>query len=193
MEILRKITIKTAGGFSIARIKEVMEAAKLAEGASVDLLKIVGISTSAKTGQTDKGQFTKLMGEFAATDLTTGAMFQSQQCILPEFVGGVLGAALAGNSSGVEFAFKIGARRKDTSVTGYEFVVLPLMESKSTDRMQALLALAGIDPTAKPAALAAPTPAVDPAPTPAADPTPAPAADPAPADKGGKGGKGGKT
>lgn len=187
MEILRKITIKTCGNFSIARIKEVMAAAKLEDGQSVPLLKIAGQSTGAKTGQTDKGQFTKLLGSFIGTDMTTGALYQSGQCILPEFIGGTLGSALMGGES-VRFAFEIGARRKDNAITGYEFVIKPLIDTKPTDAMAELMSLAGIK---------APAPALDAPAAPAApaDPAPAPAApaDPAPAaDKPAKGGKGGK-
>lgn len=181
MEILRKVTIKSAGNFTIARIKEVMTAASLAEGASVPIIKVAGEATGAKTGQTDKGEYTKLLGSFIATDLTTGALYQSGQCILPEFVGGTLGAALrgAGSSGGsVRFAFEIGVRRKDTAITGYEYTVTPLMQSQQSDAMKELAALAGIDLTKAPPALPpAAAPAVESAP---AAPAAAPA-DPAPA------------
>lgn len=188
MEILRKITIKTCGNFSIARIKEVMAAAKLEDGQSVPLLKIAGQSTGAKTGQTDKGQFTKLLGSFIGTDMTTGALYQSGQCILPEFIGGTLGSALMGGES-VRFAFQIEARRKDNAITGYEFVIKPLIDTKPTDAMAELMSLAGIKAPDAPAlaAPAAPAAPADPAPAPAAPAAPAPTA-----DKGGKGAKGGK-
>ncbi len=153
MEILRKITIKTCGGFSIARIKEVMADAKLEEGQSTPLLRIAGQSTGAKTGQTDKGQFTKLLGSFVGTDMTTGEQFQSGQCILPEFIGGTLGSALLAGES-VRFAFEISARRKDNAITGYEFAIKPLIDTKPTDAMAELMALAGMAPAAP--ALSAP-------------------------------------
>lgn len=174
MQIVRKITIKTCGNFTVARIKEVMAAANLADGASIPLLKIVGETTSAKTGQTDKGTFTKLGGSFIGTDLTTGELFQSGVCILPDFVGAQLGAALQQGES-VRFAFEIGAQRADTAITGYAFVIKPLIETKPANAMLELMELAGIKTPAAPA-LAAPA-------TPAA---PAPAAKPAAPAKGGK-------
>lgn len=175
MEIVRKLTIKSCGGFTVARIKELVT--KVVEGESVALLKIAGNSTGAKTGQTDKGEYTRLLGSFIGTDLITGELFQSGQCILPDFVGGVLGDALKSGQS-IRFAFEIHARRKDTAITGYEYAVKPLMTAESSDAMKELAALAGIDLSKAPPALppaAAPAPAADPA------PTPAPAVDPAPA------------
>ncbi len=174
MQIVRKITIKTCGNFTVARIKEVMAAANLADGQSVPLLKIVGETTSAKTGQTDKGTFTKLGGSFIGTDLTTGELFQSGVCILPDFVGAQLGAALQQGES-VRFAFEIGAQRADSGTAGYAFVIKPLIETKPANAMLELMALAGIKAPEAPA-LAAPA-------TPAA---PAPAATPAAPAKGGK-------
>lgn len=156
MEMLRKLTIKAAGGWTTAKIKEQIESAKLENGQSIGIIKVVGKTTGAKTGQTDKGTYVKLTGEFFATDLTTGEAFSSASCILPNFVSESIAAALA-QSPSVEFALEIGVKRNDTSVTGYEFTVRPLIEAKPSDTMMALLNAAGIDPAAK----ALPAPAAD--------------------------------
>lgn len=164
MQIIRKITIKTCGDFTVKRIKELLS--KVEEGQSVDLLKVAGLATGAATGQTDKGQFTRLSGQFVGTDLTTGELYQSGQCILPEYIGSQLGAALMmQDGKAVQFAFKIAAKRKDSALTGYEYAVSPLIDSRPTDAMSELMKLAGIeakaDPTlpAPPSAPAVKTPA----------------------------------
>lgn len=160
MQILRKLTIKTCGDFTIAKIRKHLQDAagyeadgkpkEIPDGLSVDLIKIAGESTGAATGQTDKGSFTKLTGSFVGTDLTTGELYQSGQCILPEFIGSQLGAALLNNQGqAVNFAFLIAAKYKANAVTGYEFAIKPLIETKPTDSMARLMALAGIE--AKPA------------------------------------------
>ena len=184
MKILRKLTIKTCGDFSIAKIKKLLIAAhgsKDAEGKdidpedgrSVELLKIAGECVRAKSGQTDKGSFTRLEGQFVGTDLTTGELYQSGACILPEFIGAQLGAAVLGaNGSAVQFAFKILAKWKANAITQYEYEVESLMESKPTDSMARLLALAGIDAESKPKQLQAPA-------APAAETSPAEPAKPA--------------
>lgn len=152
MQILRKLTIKTCGDFTIAKIKKTLaaqhadEKGDMVDGATSDLLKIAGEVTRAKSAQTDKGEYTRLEGSFVGTDLTTGELFQSGVCILPQFIGAQLGSAVLGaNGGAVEFAFLIQAKAKANSVTGYEFAVHPLMESKPTDSMQRLMALAGIE------------------------------------------------
>lgn len=144
MQILRKLTIKSCGDFTIAKIKGLLKEA--AEGSVVDLLKIAGESVGASTGETDKGSFTKLMGSFVGTDLTTGEMYQSGVCILPEFVGAQLGAAVLQSQGAVQFAFKIGAKRVDSAITGYAYVISPIGEVAQTDTQKRLLVLMGETP-----------------------------------------------
>ncbi len=183
---VKKLTIKTCGDFSAPRLRELLLAlgpivdgkpTAPPDGTALDIIKIAGEATSAQTGQTDKGAYTKLGGTFIGTDLTTGELYSSKACILPEFIGAQLGDALlsAGeNGTSVQFAFQITVKQKASAVTGYEFGIKSLMQSAPTDAQARLMALAGIEaPTPR---LAAPAPA-------AADPAPAaaPAADPAPA------------
>jgi hypothetical protein len=143
-EILRKLTIKNCG-FSVAVIKEA-----LGENASVELLKIVGISKSAQPGQTPLGDYLKLIGTFKAVNLITGVVFVASSCILPNFVSEGIGAALL-DGDNVEFALQLGVKAKPTSVTGYEFTVRPLIEAKANDAMEKLLALSGFNETPAPA------------------------------------------
>lgn len=145
-EILRKLTIKNCG-FDIANIKEA-----LGENASVELLKIVGISKSAQAGQTSLGDYLKLVGSFKGVNLITGEMFEASSCILPNFITESIAAALT-DGSNVEFALQIGVRSKPSSVTGYEYTMRPLIEPKPNDAMEKLLALSAF---AEPLALAAP-------------------------------------
>lgn len=133
MEQLRKLTIKTAG-FDIAAVK-----AAVAEGkGKAALLNIAGIVNSAKPGQTDKGEFLKLFGEFRAVNLQTGEQFTSGQAILPNFIADQFAGVLA-QAGTVEFALQIGAKEDKASVTGYQFTVSSLVESKASDRMQELI------------------------------------------------------
>lgn len=197
MEILRKITIKSCGDFTQARVREVIAKTVspktgkpgLEDGESVAIIRVVGTASGAKSGQTEKGTYTKLAGNFVGTDLTTGALYQSGQCILPEFVGAQLGAALlGGGAEGVDFAFEITAKRDDSAVTGYSYGVKPLIETKASDKMTELMAKAGIAlPSANaPAALANnAAPAAAPA-APAAAPAAPAAAPAAPAKSAGK-------
>lgn len=154
MEIARRITLRTVGLMQ----SDILIALKDQE--KVGLLKVAGVTTEAKTGQTDKGEYTRLLGEFIAQNLLTGEVFQSGQCILPSFLSEQLAAALKASDS-VEFALLIGARADKTSVTGYVYTAQPLVNAEPTARMSKLLTAAGIAP-----ALPAPAPA-EPEPDPA--------------------------
>lgn len=136
-EILRKITLKTTG-FDKAGIT-----AALGDQRATELLRVVGVTTSAAPGQTDLGEFLKLHGTFKAINVHTGEAFESTVAILPNFIAQSLAAALE-SSPEVEFGLSIGAKTAK-SVTGYEFTVRPLVEAKPSDKMAALIEAAGMD------------------------------------------------
>lgn len=153
VEILRKLTIKNAG-FSVGVIKELVSE----ENPKVDLLKIVGITTGARPGQTDKGEYLRLLGDFRAVNMTTGETFQAASCILPSFISDSLGEALK-QSQSVEFAIMVGVKHAADAITGYEYTVTPLIESKPSDKMAALLSASGYqEPIKLPAPKAAKEP-----------------------------------
>lgn len=148
-EISRKITLRTCG-LTVDAIKDALK--ESAEGADRELLKVAGVTVACAVGQTDKGEFIRLKGEFVAVSQITGEQFTSAECILPTFLGTTLQTALA-QSEQVEFALSIGARKSAKSVTGYEFIARPLIKAEPNARMAKLLAVAGMD---KPLELAAP-------------------------------------
>ena len=145
MEILRKLTIKNCG-WNTSELK-----AAVAKAPQTDILKIAGVITSIRPGQTQLGEYAELGGQFQAVNLATGEMFQSAKSILPTFIADPMVEASKGGSE-VEFAIQIGVKRNDTSVVGYEFSVKPLVEPKVSDKLAKLLDLAKIEPKKKLAA-----------------------------------------
>lgn len=157
MEILRRITLRNAG----LTVKEIKTATLAAgEGVNVPLLKIVGDTTEAKTGQTDKGEFTALLGDFVSVNLLTGEQFQSGKAILPNFISEVLSAALNASQS-VTFALEIGAKADESAVTGYVYTTRSLVDAEPSDKMKRLLAAANIDTSKRLEAPKADTPEAD--------------------------------
>lgn len=146
-EILRKLTIKGCG-FGVTTIKEIVNK----DNEKADLLKVVGITTGAKAGQTDKGEYLKLMGDFRAVNMQTGETFQAASCILPSFISDSLAEALK-SSPRVEFAIMVGAKYDASAITEYIYTVTPLIQAKESDQMAALLAHSGAN---EPVKLAAP-------------------------------------
>lgn len=151
MELVRKLTIRSCGGWTKARILRELHKASgkgdnedTPDGTSLKVCKITGRTTSAKTGQSENGEYTALLGEFVGLDMVTGEVFNSGKCILPNFVSETIAAALL-ESQAVEFALEIGAVAKEDAATGYEFTVRPLVNTEPTDNMKRLLTAAGID------------------------------------------------
>ena len=74
-EIARKITLRTCG-CTVEAIKAAV--GDLKEGEGVELLKIAGVTTSCAVGQTDKGEFIRLNGEFLAVNQITGELVNAE-------------------------------------------------------------------------------------------------------------------
>lgn len=184
MTPLKKMTIKTCGDFSPSKLRAKLLAlgptqtdpdgttkkVMPPDGTPLPIIKIAGEASSAETGSTPLGAYTLLIGQFIGTDLTTGELYSSKKCILPDYIGSELGAALlnAGvEGQSVNFAFEIICKQKASSVTGYEYGIRSLMNIEPTDTAKRLMALAGIvaptkqlelsnvDPVAQAATLAA--------------------------------------
>lgn len=60
------------------------------DGSSVDLFRISGIATGVKRGDGNYGEWSMLIGEFAARNADTGEIFESGQAIIPGSVGAEL-------------------------------------------------------------------------------------------------------
>ena len=142
MNIVKKLTLKTCGNFTSGRIKKELDAAKIDEGAALPLLKFAGEATSAQTGQTEKGTFTRFRGMFVGTDLVTGEIYTANEAILPEFLGAQLAENLT--QGPCAFAFEFSAIRQDTAIYGYAWAQKSLVEVKVSDRTRELMKLAGI-------------------------------------------------
>jgi len=136
MEMLRKMTIKTIG-FDVATVKMA-----LGETESVELFRIAGICNEGQPGQTDKGEYLRLKGEFRGVNLITGEMFESAVAILPDFITDRISEAL--RAGPVEFALEVGVKRDPSSVTGYQYTARPLVEAKPSDRLAGLLQASGM-------------------------------------------------
>jgi len=138
--IIRRLTLRTAG------LTKSFIQKNLPEGGSMPLLRIAGETTEAKVGQTDKGEYIRLLGNFFAQNMTNNEQFQSAQCILPTFISEPLAAALRVSQS-VDFALEIHATEDADSAVGYVFSVKSLQQAEPTDKMKRLMLAAGIKDT----------------------------------------------
>ena len=113
--LIRKITAKSVCGK--------MEAPKKA----TRLFSVFGIATKTKTGSTDYGSWTALVGRFEAINIETGEVFEAPQCFLPEPLNTMIAEALdevddEGErvNKSLGFSVEIGIKPSDVPI-GYEY------------------------------------------------------------------------
>lgn len=104
------------------------------------LMRVVGIASDIKTGEGDNGPWTGLKGQFKATNLVTGEVFQSGQCFLPGVASDMVEGALKSGASAVEFGFDISVVFDENSATSYVYYAEPLFDTAENDPVALLSA-----------------------------------------------------
>jgi len=153
MQIERKITI---GGINGIRkgFKDVTESRLVA--------RILGIASEALREDGALGEYVKFKGEFRAIN-QDGEEFASAVCFLPKPADDLLESAIknAGGKS-VNFGFDIFVHPNENVAIGYEYKVKPLLETKPSDPLAALMgAIAPLQLAAPKAAPGPDAPAAD--------------------------------
>lgn len=141
--LLRKISPRTV-------IAEKIGTLAPKEGApAVDLLKVFGVATGTKTGETQYGEWTALTGMFEAVRVSDGARFQGGACFLPGAAGEMLIGALRASKekdpdASVHFAVMIGVKgiTKRDGTAGYEFTTREIVKVQQADALADLRAKA---------------------------------------------------
>jgi hypothetical protein len=131
LKAVRKITIKSVYG------PINLEKLIAAPDRKLRLLNVLGIVRKLQPGETDKGPFVKMIGDFKATNLETGEVFRSGACILPNFVADmIVGAMDTGRA--VQFAFEIQCRYSDDAISKYVYDVISLLPPSESDELAML-------------------------------------------------------
>ena len=130
--LIRKISAKSVCG----KVEKPKKATKL--------FIVGGIANKVKTGDSQYGPWTALVGQFEATNIETGEVFVGPQCFLPEPMNGMIAAALEmvddddkRLNSSVQFAVEVGVKPADNTV-GYEYTAKEIMKSDSADPLAAI-------------------------------------------------------
>jgi hypothetical protein len=137
MEILRKMSVGAINGVN-GGFKDVTETRHVA--------RIMGIVRGVETKETNIGRSYKFTGEFRGIN-EHGEEFSSPVCYLPNPADSMLVEAFtAANGQQVGFAFDVFVtpKPKRNSVDlGYEYKIKPLLETKPSDPLAALMESAG--------------------------------------------------
>lgn len=128
-ELFKKISVKTICGKP-----------KAPEPGKVKwLMEVFGVASGIKKGETDKGPWYAFTGAFQAMNMDTGQIARSGVLFLPDVAGNLLlGELDREENKAVEFAFRIGVRGDEDSVTGYVYVAEPLMPVAENDPIELL-------------------------------------------------------
>ena len=122
MNVIKKISVKTCFGGK----KEIFA------NIDSDILRVYGKARGTKSDVSQYGTWTAFIGSFRAVNLVTGEEFASSKIFLPNQAEEMLLGVLGGNDV-VDFGFDIGVSENETSATGYEFTVKPLLQPKEED------------------------------------------------------------
>lgn len=173
MKLVKKITLSDCGiDMKAALLTAIMPAAVTGKddkgnvtmadtGPGVPLLRIMGVVNGAKPGTRTMpdgkvSEWLTFKGQFEATNLLTGEVYQSGTCIMPGALPDLLFGAIKGADDDfktAQFAVEIGAHYDKSAITSYVYDTKTLLEPKESDAMAALKAL--IAPATAPA-IAAP-------------------------------------
>jgi hypothetical protein len=128
---------------SVATVYGKIDAKKvLTSDRPVDLMIVYGLAVGTKSGTSNYGEWTALVGEFEAVNCETGEASQANQLFLPEIALLPLRVALE-RAQSVKFAIKLQARAATNSKPGgvpYEYVFENVLPPAEDDPMQALRA-----------------------------------------------------
>lgn len=134
--LLKKLSVATVYG-EISKDSE-------AVNNSSPIIRVFGIASGIRTGQSNFGDWVAFTGDFGAINLESGEAYRGPQVFIPQPAQGMLEAALS-KSENVEFAFEIGVKPSKKGSMGYEYTVRPIKEASDSDAFAALADLSRTD------------------------------------------------
>lgn len=138
-QIVKKITVAKCSQGNLKKMAAGME-----DGQTATVLRVYGRVTGREHGQTDLGPYVKFRGQFRAESVhpDTGEVkeYSSAACILPEIAQDAIVGAMGEETSSLDFAFDVQITADESSVVGYTFGIVPLVEEAESDPLAALAA-----------------------------------------------------
>lgn len=146
MKLVSKVSVKTVFG-KIKTYPEVIT--NVIDGVTTQdtvlrskehgVMRVIGESRGYKTGNTAFGEFVAFIGQFRATNIETGEVFDGPNLFLPDVASGLMRAQHDNAEGPIQFAFDIGVKPASTP-HGYEYTVTPLMAPSESDPLAVLAA-----------------------------------------------------
>lgn len=146
MAQVKKLSVATV--FGKIDLKAVIKADEA--GKALPLMRVIGSAVAVKEGMSSYGEWKALQGQFQATNLETGEVFEAATLFLPDVaLTPILVSLSQPNARGVEFAIEVSAKYAKDSKGGvpYEYTWAPLLPPDQNDpiaRLTARLQEAGV-------------------------------------------------
>jgi len=138
--LVKKLSAKVLVGQVKSYVKD------LQNGQSVELFRVVGIAHGIKSGISNFGEWTSLMGQFVAEPLIgdkKGQRFRTGQLFLPDVMLNMIAPLVADKANrGIELAFVVSAIKDDTANNDYFYSGDFLSDPAENDPLEALVAKA---------------------------------------------------
>ena len=127
--LLKKISVKTVCGKPKAP----------EDTKTLWLMEVFGVANGIKSGVTDKGPWYGFIGAFQAVDMATGNVYRAGTLYLPGIAGDLVVPQVTDDKNkSVEFGFRIGIKKDDTSAVGYVYHAEPLLPVNENDPVELL-------------------------------------------------------
>ena len=128
-ELVKKISVKTVCGRP-----------KIPENNKTEyLMEVFGVASGVKTGDKDGRPWYGFIGTFQGVNLASGQIYRSGVLFLPDVAGNLmLGQLKDEKNRAIEFAFRIGVKRDESTATGYTYVADPLLPVNENDPVEML-------------------------------------------------------
>jgi hypothetical protein len=147
MANIKKISTATVG--NKPTLKQLVEFAE--KGIDFPVMRVVGMAVKTKVGESSYGEYTALLGEFAAWPLNLDGSIQADgavraaTCFLPDIALVPILTTLAGGAMSVQFAVDVKARvipeeKKKPGSSPYEYTFEHVLPPSSESPMERLLA-----------------------------------------------------
>ena len=124
---VKKLTTKIIVGKKIGKIE-----------ARQALYSIIGVATGLKSGESNYGAWTALVGRFEAERTADGTLFSAPLVLLPEECSGaIIQAVRLAGGIGIEFAFSVAVEPTLTS-PGYVYDIATVVSPRRNDMLASL-------------------------------------------------------
>lgn len=138
MALIKKISIAKV----IGNLKKMVAADEITEPTPV--MRVFGVATGVKEGNSDNGPWVAVTGQFKAINLLSGEESASGVCFMPDVaIDSVVGQLRQDGINAVEFGYDIICRPSEDSAVGYEYDAEPLIKPNEDDavtRLEAAIA-----------------------------------------------------